>query len=248
MLIEDLVGALGAPRVETTEETRSRFSEDLTEAEPGFPDAVVKAGSVEQVQDVLRLAREYKVPITPIVGGFNMSGLTIPERAGIVLDLTEMNRILEVNEENMFMVIEPGVTWEQVHRELNEHHPSLRFGYPTAPPTSSVLANGLLDGQTNLSLPYGATGQWINGVEAVLASGEVVRTGSAAFGGPWSAGPPLPNLTGLFVNAHGITGIVTEDVASIVAGASLSEASSVARFCWSASLRFDGEDCPRRTV
>lgn len=210
MLIEDLIGALGAQRVDVSEQTRWAFAHDLTEAKPSLPDVVVKVDGVEQVQTVLRLSCQYKVSITPIVGGFNMSALAIPECGGIVLDLSEMNRILEVNEEDLYMVIEPGVTWEQVYRELAEHHPSLRFGYSTAPPNTSVLANGLLDGQTNLSLRYGATGQWVNGVEAVLVGGEILRTGSAAFGGPWCAGPPMPNLTGLFINAHGITGIVTK--------------------------------------
>jgi FAD/FMN-containing dehydrogenase len=210
MLIEDLVAALGAQRVDVSEQTRWAYAKDLTEAEPRMPDVVVKVDSVEQVQTVLRLSRQYKVPITPIVGGFNMSALAIPECGGIVLDLGRMNRILEVNEEDLYMVIEPGVTWEQVSRELAEHHPSLRFGYSTAPPNTSVLANGLLDGQTNLSLRYGSTGQWVNGVEVVLADGEIVRTGSGAFGVSWCAGPPMPNLTGLFINAHGITGIVTK--------------------------------------
>jgi FAD/FMN-containing dehydrogenase len=210
MLIEDLVGALGAQRVDVSEQTRWDFAKDLTEAEPRLPDVVVRAGSVEHVQTVLRLSRQYKVPITPVVGGFNMSGLTIPECGGIALDLSAMNRILEVNETDLYMLIEPGVTWEQVYRELGERHPSLRFGYSTAPPTTSVLANGLLDGQTNLSLRYGTTGQWVNGVEVVLADGEIVRTGSGAFGVSWCAGPPMPNLTGLFINAHGITGIVTK--------------------------------------
>jgi FAD/FMN-containing dehydrogenase len=118
MLIEDLVGALGAQRVDVSDQARLAYAEDLTEAEPTLPDVVVRVDGVEQVQTVLRLARQYKFPITPIVAGFNMSALALPECGGIVLDLTQMNRILEVNEKDLYMVIEPGVTWEQVYREL----------------------------------------------------------------------------------------------------------------------------------
>lgn len=209
MLIDELVSAVGAERVDSSDGSRLVAARDLTEADPSPPDVVVRASCVEQVQAVLRLAREHKAAVTPVIGNYNLSGLAIPERAGITLDLTGMNRILEVNEEDLYMVVEPGVTWGQVRAEMDAR-PSLRFGYPTAPPNTSVLANCLLDGQTNLSLRFGATGQWVNCVEAVLADGEVVRTGSAAFGAPWFAAPPMPGLTGLFVNTHSTNGIVTK--------------------------------------
>src|SRR5439155_7408533 len=88
--------------------------------------------------------------------------------------------------------------------------PELTYGYPFAPPATSVLANALLDGLTNLSLPYGAMGSWLNGLEAVLADGTVVRTGSGGVVDSWFGRAPLPDLTGLFVSAQGTTGVVTQ--------------------------------------
>src|SRR5206468_10829845 len=75
--------------------------------------------------------------------------------------------------------------------------------------STSVVANALLDGLNNLSMRHGAMGQWINGVEAALHDGTLVRTGSGAVVGSWFARAPLPDLTGLFVPTQGTTGADT---------------------------------------
>ena len=210
LLVDELTRALGPDRIDCRTEARHARSHDLTEADAVVPDVIVRADTVEHVAAAIRLARARGVAVTPMVANFNLGGLAVPERGGIVLDLSGMNRILEVNDRDLYKVIEPGVTWAQVRAELDARHPAARFGWATAPPESSVLANCLLDGQTNLGVRFGTTGAWINGVEAVLGTGDVVRTGAAAFGGPWSANVPLPDLTGLFINTHGTVGIVTK--------------------------------------
>ena len=106
-------------------------------------------------------------------------------------------------------MLEPGVTFAALKAHLDEHAPELTYGYPFAPPATSVVANALLDGLSNLSLRHGAMGQWCHGVEAVLADGTIVRTGSAAVVDGWFGRAPLPDLTGLFVSTQGTTGIVT---------------------------------------
>lgn len=208
-LCEALRTKLG-PEVREDPETLDRYAEDLTEAPPHRPDVVVAAHSVEDVQTVLAIAREYHASLVPVVSNMNVGGLAIPEKGGIVLDLAPMNRILEVNEQDMYLVIEPGVTWKQIKETLDFQYSSLRFGYSLSPPESSVLCNCLMDGLTNLSLRFGPTSEWINGLEAVLSDGTIVRTGIGAAGGPWCTNSPMPDLTGLFVNVHGTTGIVTK--------------------------------------
>ncbi|RMF69192.1 MAG: FAD-binding oxidoreductase, partial [Calditrichaeota bacterium] len=81
------------------------FADDWTEIPGHPPDIVIKARSIQDVQFVLKLASETGTPVVPRVANTNIGGLAIPEKGGIVLDLTEMNRILEVNEADMYAVI-----------------------------------------------------------------------------------------------------------------------------------------------
>ena len=206
----DLVGALGRDRVILDPEILREASEDLTEVAPGRARAVVRPHTVEEVQQVLRIASGVGLGVVPMVANSNIGGLAVPDQGGIVMDLREMNRIIEVNENDLYMVIEPGVTWQDVRDRLDRDHPKLRIGYSLALPDSSLLLNCLLDGLTTLGLKHGPTGDWINGLEAVLSDGQVIRTGAMAMGGTWCSDAPAPDLTGLFSNFHGTTGIVTK--------------------------------------
>src|SRR5205807_3896327 len=141
--------------------------------------------SAEQVGRVMALAAAEGLPVTPIVAGYNVAGLAIPRQGGIVLDLTRMNRIRDLDHDAMYVLVEPGVTFGQLRAHLDAEAPELVYTYPFAPPSTSVLANALLDGLTSLSLRHGAMGTWINGLEAVLADGTVVRTGSGGVVPSW---------------------------------------------------------------
>lgn len=205
-----LMDKIGENNIFSQPEILQEYADDWTEIPGHPPDVVVKVKTMEEIQYVLKIANEYKVPVIPRVASTNIGGLTIPEQGGIVVDLTEMNRILETNEVDMYAIIEPGVTWGDIKQHLTEKFPTLRFGYSLSPPDTSVLANCLMDGLTNLSLKHGTTAQWINGLEVVLPTGEIVRTGIGVAGKFWCTKAPLPDLTGLFVNFQGTTGIVTK--------------------------------------
>jgi glycolate oxidase len=205
--LEEITGPGSA---ETRGSVLLEYSSDMTENEPGLPDVIVAPETVGHVSRIMALAQERGVPVVPRLYNTNLGGLSIPERGGILLDMRKMRRILEVNPRDLYMVIEPGVTQEDVHRHLEEKYPALRFGYSLAPPDVSVLANCLMDGLVNLSFKYGATGQWVNGLEVVLPGGEVVRTGSSALVSSWHGEPPLPHLSALFYNTFGTAGVVTK--------------------------------------
>ncbi len=207
--IADLQASMPDGRVSVDEKARAEFAQDRTELPGAMPDAVVRVTSTEEVVALVRFASRHGVPLVPVVANTNLGGLALPTRGGIVVDFRTMDRVIEVNESDLYMVVEPGVTWEKAKAYLDAHHPKLRLGYPLSPPDSSVLANALLDGLVNLSVRYGSMSRWLNGVEAVLADGTVVRTGSAAMSPVWCSGPPLPDLTGLFINMQGTTGLVT---------------------------------------
>ncbi len=208
--MQELIDALGANKVSISPQTLRVFSEDITEVPGHAPDVVVYAESADDIRRVLAYAVAEKIPVVPVVSNLNVGGLAIPEKGGIILEMKRMNRILEVNEADQYMVIEPGVTWGQVKETLDKGYPSLRFGYSLAPPDTSVLCNCLMDGLTTLSLRHGSMSEWVNGVEAVLSTGETLRTGIGALGSKWCSTAPMPDLTGLFLNMHGTTGVVTK--------------------------------------
>lgn len=188
---------------------------DITEHPAGEACVVVRPRSTEEVVEVVRVTAERGVSLTPVVAGYNVAGIAIPQ-GGVVVDLTAMDRIVQVDDDAWYALIEPGVTFGQLKAHLDEHHPDLVYTYPFAPPFTSVLANALLDGLNNLSLPRGAMGGWLNGVEAVLADATVVRTGAGAVTGRWFSRAPVPDLTGLFVSTQGTTGIVTRGAVQLV--------------------------------
>jgi glycolate oxidase len=188
------------------------YGSDMTENPPMQPAMVVLPATVEEVQKVIGIANDTLTPLVPFVTGQNVGGLTIPQAEdAVVVDLKRMNRILEVDEAAMYMLVEPGVTFGHVRAYLDEHHPGLRYTYPIAPPYTSVVANALLQGLCDLSSIRGAMADFINGLEAVLPTGELVRVGSGVSGeSNWFGRYPLPDLVGLFSGWQGMTGIVTK--------------------------------------
>jgi FAD/FMN-containing dehydrogenase len=191
------------------------YSQDMTQAEPSWPDIVVLPKSAEEIQAIMRLANKEKIPVTPYIAGGNIGGLTIPLKGGIVLDLKRMDRILEVSETDMYAVIEPGVTFGHMKAYLEKHHPNLVYTYAFSPPSTGVLSNALAQGLDSLSYRYGAASNWVSGLEVVLPTGEVVKIGSCAVSNTWQAFVPFPELAGLFLGWQGTTGVVTKMAVSL---------------------------------
>jgi len=208
---DKLVAIFGEERVITDPARLHEFHDDYTELDGQDPAAVVTAETVEEIQALVKLAPALGASVTPRVANTNIGGLAVAAEGGIILDLRRMNRILEVDGDNMLAVIEPGVTQQQLKDHLLELGLPLTMGYSLAPPHVSVLANSVLNGLTNRSLRYGAMADWISGLEVVLADGSTLRTGSWAVEGipPWGR-PPLPDITGVFTGFIGTTGIVTK--------------------------------------
>jgi len=186
------------------------YSQDMTENLPAMPDYVVMPKTVEQVQAIVKLANELKIPITPYVAGSNVGGLTIPQEGGIILDLKRMNRVIEINRKDMYIVVEPGFTFGHLRKLLEEELTEFDYSFPFAPPFSSVAANAILQGLGNLSHKYGSMNESITGLEVVLPTGELIRVGSCAVSHYWNTRTPLPDLMGLFIGFQGTTGIVTK--------------------------------------
>jgi len=168
--------------------------------------------TVEEISAIVRIACRARAPIVGRMAGLNVGGLTLPAPGAIVVDFVRMNRILELNTEEMYVVVEPGVTFGQLSAHLAAEGHALIPSYPLSPPTTSVAMNCLLDGLANLSERWGAMGDLINGLEVVIGDGSVIRTGAWAVSDVGFSRSPLPDLTGLFLSWQGTTGLVTKCV------------------------------------
>ncbi len=214
-IIVELKKITGEENVSANRADLYYYSQDMTQAAPNWPDLVVMPKSVEEVQSIIRLANKENISVTPYTTGGNIGGLTIPLKGGMVLDLRRMNRIIEVSEANMYAVVEPGVTFGIMKAHLDVHHPGLVYTYAYSPPSSSVMANALVQGLDTFSYRYGAASSWVSGLEVVMPTGELVKIGSCAASKTWQAIAPFPELDGLFLGWQGATGVITKMAVSL---------------------------------
>ena len=200
---------MGKDQVSTSLQVRRNYSKDTSECPPKVPLVIVFPSRVEDVVRVVKAANRRGVPVTPVVARTNNWGLHIPLAGGMVVDLSRMNRIVEVNREMRYMVVEPGVTVDGAFEEARRN--DMWVSIPkSCPADASMLANLLIDGMGFLLLKFGAQSQLVNGAEVVLPNGDLLRCGSCACSPYWFGRAPLPDLVGLFTGWHGSTGIVTK--------------------------------------
>lgn len=207
-MLRALERIVGQDRVSDRPEERFIYQRDLGNLPPGKMDFLVLPGSCREIRSVMELACREGIPVVPLGGGLGLAGLTILEHGGIVMDLRWMDRIIEVNRESRYAVIEAGVTVGKLLAYLDRKHPDLKFSVPDAPAGATMTGNALIGGSGHLS-KYGVTSEMITGLEAVLPNGELFRAGAAALSPKWFYRGNDPDLTGLFVNWFGATGIVT---------------------------------------
>ena len=214
---EKLISIFGKANVSKNSGDLYPYSYDMTEVEPHMPDFVVIPENNDQLVQLVKFGNKSQIPIVPYISGNNVGGLTIPFHGGIIVDFGKrMNKILHVNENMMYALLEPGVTFGQLKRFLDDNYPNLRYSYPFAPPYAGVVGNAILSGMNNLSCKIGSMGDSINGLEVILADGTVARIGSCFYGekgadpDSWWCRYPMPDLMGLFVNWQGMTGLVTK--------------------------------------
>jgi len=205
-----LVDIVGKEWVSSQKEERYLYGRDPGLTLPHEPDYVVMPRTAEEVQKIIRLANEEKIPLVPKGGGLALTGLVIPQKGGIVLDMKRMDRIVEVNEKARYVIVEAGVTHGVLKSHLERHYPHLRHSIPDSPPIATVVGNAVIHGQGRLAQQYGFNSDLVSGLEVVLPTGEICRLGSCSLSPYWfSRGAPLPDLTGLFLGWFGTTGVIT---------------------------------------
>jgi glycolate oxidase len=208
-ILEELVSIVGKENATAAKHIRYAYSYDLSFVKPKLPDYVVMATTVEQIQNIMKFANREKIPVVPYTAGTNIGGLCIPERGGILLDLKRMNKIIRIDDESHYAVIEPGVSHAQLATELYKYN--LRWSWPVGPPSASSSSCAISHGIGGLSGRYGLNSEEITSMEVVLPTGELVRVGSCAIQeDSWHSVLPLPQLDGLFKGWLGSSGVVTK--------------------------------------
>ncbi|MBP7949312.1 MAG: FAD-binding protein [Verrucomicrobiales bacterium] len=202
-LIDELAALLGPDRVSVEESVLREHRADKWFA-ACIPDVVVFAQSTDDVSRTLTFAARHRIPVTARGGGVGYVGGCVALQGGIVLSLVRMNRILEISPADGVAVVQPGVITGDLQREVQ------RLGW-FFPPDPASLNECTLGGNvaTNAGGPrcvkYGVTRHYVLGLEVVLASGEVLRTGSRCHKNRTGF-----DLVGLFVGSEGMLGVVTE--------------------------------------
>jgi glycolate oxidase len=209
-IYRSLAEIVGETHVSNKKEERYIYSRDPGMMEPHEPDYVVMPRTTDEIQKIVKLANDEKIPIVPVGGSLSLSGLVIPHQGGIVLDMKRMDKVLEVNEKGRYVILEAGVTTGKLKSHLEKHYPNLRFSIPDAPPSATVVGNIVIHGQGRLSQQYGFNSDMVTGLEVVLPTGEVCKIGSCSVSPYWFSLAPLPNLAGLFLGWLGTTGIITK--------------------------------------
>jgi 4-cresol dehydrogenase (hydroxylating) len=204
--------ALGEAAVDTSEETIARYGRNLLPGGDRQPGGVVYPASTADVQTIVRLANQYRVPLYSISTGENSGlGLKSPIRPGcLIVDVgARMNRILEIDEILCFAEIEPGVMYQQMYDELGRRGHRLMLDTTSGPPTGGIVGNTLDKGAGYT--PYFDHFGVSCGLEVVLGDGRVLRTADGALPGSrtWHVAKYGygPFLDGLFLQSN--FGIVT---------------------------------------
>jgi len=179
------------------------FAKDASQNK-GRPEAAVWASTREQVAAVLRIANQEKFPVIARGAGTGLSGMAVPNRGGLVLDLSRMNKIVRISIEDRLAVVQPGVVYAQLERALAPYG----FFFPPDPASGKVSTLGG-NVATNAGgvkgAKYGVTKDYVLALEVVLADGRILHTGSSCMKSVSGY-----DLTRLFVGSEGTLGVVTE--------------------------------------
>lgn len=209
-LVDRLLGGLPAEAVLTDPDVTASYANDMASFCPaGAPAVVVLPRTVEQVQHVMRIATELRVPVVPQGARTGLSGGANASDGCIVLSLTKMDRILEINPVDRIAVVEPGVINAALSRAVGEHG----LYYPPDPSSWEMCTIGGNIGTASGGLccvKYGVTAEYVLGLEVVLADGRLMSTGRRT-----AKGVAGYDLTRLLVGSEGSLGIVVRAILAL---------------------------------
>lgn len=203
--IKTLESIVGKDNILFDHDSLCAYSTDSTNTsnEKEIAEAVVFPENTQQVSDIMKFAYKNAIPVTARAAGTSVCGACLPKKGGIVLDFAKMNKIIEINKDNLICISEPGVVIEDLKKAVEKYD----LFYP---PDPSNLKVSMLGGSIGLSsggphtFKYGSTKDYIIDLEVVLADGTIMHTGSSC-----SKDVTGYNMTQLFVGSEGTLGIIT---------------------------------------
>lgn len=211
-IIEQIKKIAGNQNVLTELEERYVYALDATNKQnvENLPDVVVFVETTEQVQKIVKLAFDNNIPIIPRAAGTNLVGACITKQGGIVMNFSKMNKILEINAENLTVTVQPGVVVGKLREEVEK----LGLFYP---PDPSNLAVSTIGGSIALSsggprtFKYGSTKDYVLDLKVVLANGDIIKTGSNT-----AKNSTGYHLSQLFIGSEGTLGIIVEATLKLI--------------------------------
>ena len=211
-LIESLERILPRKNILSQIEERYVYSQDASNLPniKNIADAVVFVESIEQVQEVVKLAAKYKIPVICRGAGTNVVGACLIEHGGIVLNFSKMNKIIEINPQNMTARVQPGVIVGELQNEVEKYG----LYYPPDPSNLAVSTIGGSIAQSSggaKTFKYGSTKDYVIDMKVVMANGEILQTGASTIKNATGY-----NLGSLFVGSEGTLGIVVEATLKLI--------------------------------
>ena len=175
-----------------------------------LPDGVIVPGSTQEISGIMKVVNREKIPVIPRGAGTNICGGSVAKEGGIILAFHRMNQILEIDAENMCAVVQPGVVNAVLQKKAAGYH----LLYPPDPASmfvSTMGGNVALNAGGPRGVKYGVTRDYLLGLEVVLPSGEIIRTGGKALKSVTGY-----DLTRLLCGSEGTLGIITEITVKLV--------------------------------
>lgn len=209
-LSAELTGIVGPPNYRDDDEARIAHSYDGTPLLQSLPDAVIYPESTKQVSAIMKVLSKHKVPLITRGSGSNLCGGTVPVQGGVVMVMHRMNRLLELDSENLTATVQPGM----ITADFIRHVEASGLFYPPDPSSLriSTIGGNIAECSGGLrGLKYGTTKDYVIGLEAVLASGEIIRTG-----GKLMKDVAGYDLTKLLVGSEGTLAIITEATLKLI--------------------------------
>ncbi|MHA2061927.1 MAG: FAD-binding oxidoreductase [Candidatus Sifarchaeia archaeon] len=203
-IIRELAKIVGEDYITTDDADLVAYSSDVLSSAFKKPDCVVMPENVQQISEILRLANDKMIPVIARGGGTSELGGCVAWQGGIILELRRMNKIKNIDADNLMAVVEPGVICEKLNSEARKYG----ITFPPTVPTESVATIGGMVASNSSGLrsaKYGATTDYVLALEVVLADGRVIRVGKPVY--KTSSGYDLVHL---FVGSEGTLGIITE--------------------------------------
>ncbi len=209
-LYQKLVTLLGESYVFTDQETLNHYGHDETEDYVFPPNVVVKPANTQEIAEVLKVANEFKIPVTPMGARTGLSGGALCIYQGIGLSLERLNKILEIDEQNLQITVEPAVITQVLREAVSEKG----LLYPVDPSSQGscwIGGNVAENAGGARALKYGVTKDYVLNLEVVLPTGAIIWTGANTLKN--STGY---NLTQLMVGSEGTLGVITKIVLKLI--------------------------------